>query len=375
MISFQIDQQRLLDRFSALVSMDSPSFGERAVADFLIESYRTLGIALTEDICAEQTGGNCGNLHVIVDGGLDLPPLLFCAHMDTVEPSRNKKAVFHEDGTITSDGTTVLGADDAAALAVLLEAVQVLKECEIPHRPIELLFTTAEEPYCVGIAAMDFDRLQSKQAYVFDLSGPIGGAAVQAPTILSFTAKMEGKASHAGFAPERGIHAIQASASAISRIRSGRIGDVTVNIGTVSGGIQNNIVPDQCTFTGEIRSYSDVHAIEQFDRIKNITEKTAAEFGASAEVSCKRHTTAYHISTQDAVAQRYQRACASLGVLCDFVSTFGGSDNNHLAAHGIHGIVPATAMHRVHTCEEYTTVTELVQTAKLALLLMTDKEA
>lgn len=369
-----INTNRLLERFSKLVSLDSPSYGERAVADYLIAECKKLGIELSEDDTADKIGGNCGNLHGMLSGNNELRPLLFCAHMDTVEPSCNKRAVLHPDGRITSDGTTVLGADDAAALAIILEAIHTLEENDIPHRPIELLFTVAEEPYCVGISAMDFSVLQSKEAYVFDMSGPVGGAAVQAPTILSFEMRFTGRSAHAGFAPEHGIHAIKAAAHAVNNIHNGRVGDVTVNIGTIHGGIQNNIVPPEAVFTGEIRSYCDAHAVEQYEHIKSISEKAAESVGASVKAVCKRHTTAYEISENDAVIRRYKKACDSLEILCDLVPTFGGSDNNHLAEHGIHGIVPATAMNQVHTCQEYTTVSELETAAKLAILLMKDEE-
>ena len=370
----KINTNRLIHTFQKIVSIDSTSFEEREIADFLIHQYRELGIELDEDNSAQQTGGNCGNLHGILQGTIDMPPLLFCAHMDTVEPSKNKKAIIHDDGKITSDGTTVLGSDDAAALAVILEAGRVLQEQSIAHRPIEFLFTTAEEPYCEGISHMDFAVLQSREAYVFDLSGAVGGAALQAPTILSFCVKFLGKAAHAGFAPEDGIHTIQAAVQALSEIPNGRIGSTTVNVGTISGGLQNNIVPDECSFTGEIRSYVDEQAQQQLEHIKCVSQRAADQIGASVEITYKRHVTAYHISKNHQVAVRFRNACKTLGLPCELISTFGGSDNNYLALHGISGIVPATAMNQVHSCQEYTTISELENAARLALQLMCDTE-
>ena len=49
------------------------------------------------------------------------------------------------DGVIYSDGTTILGADDKAGVAVLLDALRILKEGDVPHRPVEALFTVREE--------------------------------------------------------------------------------------------------------------------------------------------------------------------------------------------------------------------------------------
>lgn len=374
MIDIPIKPNRLIALFQQLVSLDSPSYGERHVGDFLIEKLTALDAAPLEDNAASRIGGNCGNLYARIEGEESLAPLLFCAHMDTVEPSRGKKMQLLDDGTITSDGTTVLGADDAAAIAAILEALTTLHENNISHRPIELLFTVAEEPYCVGVREFNVSQLLSKEAYVFDLNGEMGNAAIQAPTILSFTIKFSGCSAHAGFAPEAGIHAIHAAAHAITQIPTGRIGDSTVNVGTISGGTANNIVPDSCVFTGEIRSYTDAHAVELFHQIEEIVQNAAKKFQASADVQMKRHVTAYRVNPDAPVIKRYIHACEQLGLNASLCATFGGSDNNHLVQHGIQGIVPATAMFQCHTCQEYTTVPDLITAAKLAYSLMTSKE-
>ena len=158
------NRDRLLILFEQLIAFDSPSYGEREICDFIKGRLADLGIAVCEDGTAKKIGGNCGNLYAYVDGALNLPPLLFCAHMDTVEPSRGKQMRIAADGTITSDGKTVLGADDCAGIAAILEALTAVAESGRPHRPVEILFTVAEEPYCVGIQQFDFSKLRSKEA-------------------------------------------------------------------------------------------------------------------------------------------------------------------------------------------------------------------
>ena len=183
--------------------------------------------------------------------------------MDTVEPSRGKKAVFHPDGTVTSDGTTVLGADDLAGVTAIYEAVRYLKEQNLPHRTIEILITTGEELYCKGANAFGYSKVQSKEAYALDLSGKIGAAAYAAPTLISFEARVQGKAAHAGFYPEKGINSIQAAARAIARLSQGRIDEnTTANVGLFSGGTGTNIVPEACTAAGEIRSLNHEKAMK-----------------------------------------------------------------------------------------------------------------
>ena len=169
-----IDEKRIADFFAELVSIDSPSLEEREMADTLKIKFAEIGVTLTEDHTQEQTGSNAGNLFARIPGSLAGAPVLFAAHMDTVEPAKGKKAVSHEDGTVTSDGTTVLGADDLAGVTAIYEAVRHLIETKIPHRPIEILISTGEELYCKGANAFDYSQVQAKEAYVLDLSGAIG---------------------------------------------------------------------------------------------------------------------------------------------------------------------------------------------------------
>jgi tripeptide aminopeptidase len=204
--------------------------------------------------------------------------------------------------------------------------------------------------------------------------GPVGKAANSAPTIISFRAEFTGKAAHAGFAPEGGIHAINAAARAINAMPSGRVGDATINVGTVSGGTARNIIPDKCEFTGEIRSLSDASAQALLSRAHEITKAAAQEFGAELNFVSADCVTAYATPTEHPVCRRFESACAALGLNADIAPTLGGSDNNCLAQHGIAGIVVANAMNDCHSCAESTEQAELVRAAELALQLMLSKE-
>lgn len=373
-----INQARMLKTFQQLVSTDSPSFGERQVCTLLQELLARLDLHPVEDDAAAKIGGDTGNLYTFVEGSgplRALPPLLFCAHMDTVEPSRGKRAVVHADGRITSADDTVLGADDVSGLTAILEALACLKESGLPHRPLELLFSAAEEPYCAGIAAFDFSRLKSKEAYVLDLTGPVGGAALAAPTLLTFRAEFKGRAAHAGFAPEQGIHAIKAAGLAVSRIACGHVDpDTTVNIGTITGGKGDNIVPERCVLTGEVRSFSDARAVAVLEDIKKALADAAKAFHGEVTITTARHITAYRTAENSPTVQRFLNACKAESLQTSLQDTHGGSDNNHLALHGIEGIVLATAMNNCHSCEEYSDVQELAHISELILRLMTSTD-
>lgn len=371
-----LNEQRLVDLFCRLVRIDSPSFGEREMCDFVKAHLEAIGLSAVEDGAAKVLPGTAGNLLVKIPGTLVLPPLLLCAHMDTVEPARGKRAVLRPDRRITSAGDTVLGADDLAGLAAILEAAASMLEDGAPHRPLELLITAAEEPYCAGAGAFDFGTLESKEAFVFDLDGDVGLAANRAPTILSFTAEIQGRAAHAGFSPESGVHAVRIASEVISKMRLGRSEDeqTTVNVGTISGGTANNIVPERCVFTGEIRSFSDEAAEAELEKIRDLLARTASRMGGGAILHSKKHVKAYCTRPDSPAVQHFFRAAADAGLTPRLTSTFGGSDMNHLAQHGISGLVVANAMRNVHSVSENTSVDELMAAARLALSLMLLKE-
>lgn len=376
-----IQKERLLKEFQHLVSFDSESYEERDIADYLKEKLIHLGLEVTEDnagsILQKKSGVDnahiTGNLYAFLKGTATGEPILLSSHMDTVKPGKGKKAIFHEDGRITSAGDTVLGADDAAGIAAILEALQVVLENNLPHPDIEILFPVAEEPYAQGSRLFDYNKIHSKLAYVLDLSGSVGTAAVAAPSIISIEIRVHGKNAHAGFCPEAGVHAISIAAKAIAQIPNGHVdSDTTVNLGTIQGGIAKNIVPDSCVILGEIRSMKAEKAQRQMDFIQESFEKEAKLAGGSVEVNFTKEFEAYRIAPEEEVVQRFFRACDKLGLEKNLVDTFGGSDNNHFTAHGIRGIVLANAMNEVHTTKEYTTIDELLRSTQVTLELITN---
>ncbi len=377
-----INKNRLIRTFQQLVAVDSLSLAERQTGDYVLSQLRELGLEVHEDNVGERIGGNCGNIYGFLPGnaqpgnplsGNPQEPLLFSVHMDTVEPGTGKQAIIGNDGVIRSNGDTVLGADDAAGMAAVLEALQVIKENNLPHRPLEVLFSVAEEIYCKGIEEFDFSRLLSNQAYILDLTGPLGTAALAAPTILTFTAAIGGRSAHAGFAPEQGIHAIATAAAAINELKSGRIDpETTLNIGLINGGRATNIVPDSCLVTGEIRSLSHSKALGTTETVRSLFRKEAQSSGATLDFEITVHSLAYETAPDHPVVKRYEAVCQRLGYEPVLTKTFGGSDNNSLAQRDIKGIVIANAMHDCHSTSEYTTVAELTGIAAITLALMTE---
>lgn len=367
--------EHIIRTFQDLVGIDAPSRKEKDVAEYLKKRFQDLGIILHEDEGGKRCGSDSGNLYAYVEGELESEPILLSAHMDTVSPAYHKRAVLQEDGRITSDGTTVLGADDIAGITAIYEAVACLKENGIRHRDFELLFTVCEELYCEGAKQFDFAGIRSKQAYVLDLSGTAGMAAYAAPTILSFQARILGKAAHAGFSPEEGVHAIRAAACAISELHLGRMDeDTTANIGTIKGGEGKNIVPPECVVSGEIRSLCHEKALKTAEEYRRIFERVTTSFGAKFVWQSETHIHAYRTAKDSRTVQEYRKVCENLSIPSELLHTFGGSDNNVFAQQGIEGIVIATAMFHVHSCEEYANIEELEKTVRIVKGLLTNRQ-
>lgn len=367
----RINQKRMVQTFMELVSIDSPSRHERHMADRLIRDLSEIGFVVSEDDSAGKIGGDCGNLFAVWRGDADLPVLLFCGHMDTVQPANGKRAVLDPDKTIRSAGDTVLGADDLSAVAAILEACRTIRDSGLRHRSIELLLSVSEETYCLGASVFDFSKVTAKEGYVLDYEGAQGQAVLSAPSILRFQAEIFGKASHAGFAPEMGVNAIAAAASAVARMKSGRVKEgLTLNIGKISGGLLTNIVPEYCMVEGEIRGVDHPAALALAKEVQSAFQAACGEFHAKLAFAYDCLIRAYSVSESSSVVQRYFDVCHARGYKTECVHTLGGSDNNILAANGITGVVLPSAMHACHSCSEYTTVDELSELTEIVMDLM-----
>lgn len=370
----EINRERLTDTFVSLVGIDSLSYGERAFADELTRRLKQLGFEVTEDDAGARIGGNAGNLFAKKASNIPqntADAILFSAHMDTVAPGIGKKPILHWDGKITSDGTTVLGADDAGGIAEILEAVEEVLEENLPRPDIELFFPVAEEAYCIGSHVFDLSGVKAKRAYFLDRSGAVGSVTTSEPSLYKFSIEVTGKASHAGFDPEKGVNAILIASRSIAELPVGRVEeDTTLAIGLIQGGTATNIVPDHVRVEGEIRSRSDAKA----QGIRSLIEKTFLEqaeaLGGAIKVEFTKHLSAYQVPQDATSLKAYQEVLRDLEIPYAPEDSFGGSDTNAFRAGGIDAICIANAMHEIHTTAEYTSVEEMAAVTRIVKKLL-----
>jgi len=271
-----IQKERLRDLLIELVQIDSISRKEREIALRLKREMEELGGEVWIDDAGEKVGGNVGNLIAHFRGNSPgSTPILLSAHMDTVIPGEGVVPVL-EGNILRSDGRTVLGGDDKSGIAIICEAVRVLREKHLPCSDIDVVFTICEEAGLLGAKCLDVSRLRARSGLVLD-SDSIGFLFTRAPAANHLEFRIRGLEAHAGVCPEKGISAIQVAALGISKMRLGRIDDeTTANIGLIEGGAAVNIVPNSVHLKGEARSHSEEKLKQQTQHMIQCLEEAAS---------------------------------------------------------------------------------------------------
>lgn len=366
-----INQERLIAEFLEMVQVDSETGFEAEIAKVLKEKFTSLGLKVVEDQSMAKTGHGANNLVCTLEANTEgVGRIYFTSHMDTVVPGKGIKPEIR-DGYIYSDGTTILGADDKAGLAAILETIKVLKEEKLPHGQIQFVITAGEESGLVGAKALDHSLLDAKHGFAIDSHGPVGHIMVAAPSRAKMKATIFGKTAHAGVAPEKGINAIAVAAAAITKMPLGRIDeDTTANLGKIEGGKQLNVVCDEVTVLAEARSLINEKLEAQLDKMKTAFESTAEEMGARAEIEIEILYPGFKFSSEDEVVQVAQKAAAKIGRPCELKQSGGGSDANVISGYGIPTVNLAVGYEEIHTVNERMPLDELTKITEMLLAII-----
>lgn len=366
-----IDRDRLINRFIKLVQIGSESGGEGSFRDLIKSECESRGISVYEDNVSEVLGGESGNLLIKIPGNTNAPPLLLAAHMDTVAPGESVKAVIGADGIIRSDGSTILGSDDKAGIAAIMEAYDIIRENNLKHPPLEILFTVGEEQGLLGIKHFDFSLLKARIGYVLDAGSAPGTIVVQSPCQNEIEYVVSGRAAHAGINPEDGINAIQLAAMALSKMPCGRIDeDTTCNLGTIHGGQARNIVAPVCRIKGEARSLRR----DKLDKLTNdlvtIFKEEVEKLGGQAEVEVTFLYPEVTLDDTEEVISLVKRSMENIGLQPELVITGGGSDACIIHNNGIRCANLGIGMTNCHTTREFIKISDLITDAGLVLAIV-----
>jgi tripeptide aminopeptidase len=352
------EREQLGATFTALCEIASPSGDERACADYLLARLTELGLEPCEDGAGPAAGANAGNLYARIPGTGERSVML-CAHMDTVPPLAAIRPVLVDGGWENAEAA-ILGADNKAAVAVMLELGRRLAAGDTPDVGLELVFTVSEENGLHGAKGFDVTRLQSQFGYVFDHATPIGEVIVASPTYHRITAEIRGRAAHAGLHPELGRSAIVAAATAITAMELGRLdADATANIGTISGGSAANVVPERCRLEGEVRAIDAQRAETLVAEIVDHLQDAADGGECDLDVTVQRMFKGYRLAPKALPLQVAERALRACGYEPRPVSSGGGSDVNAFHAAGFPCVNLANGTERAHQPTERVSVDAL----------------
>lgn len=374
-----INQERIKNLLLELVQIDSHSRKERDVAERIKKYCEELGAEVEIDDAGEKVGGNSGNVIARFPGTIPgAETIMMSAHMDTVVPGEGVKPIVEGD-IIRTDGTTVLGGDDKSGCAVIIETIRCLQEQNIPHTPIEAVFSICEEVGLLGAKNVDVSKLNSKFGIVFDSDDP-GFLFTKGPSANHMEYRIHGLESHAGVAPEDGISAIKIAAEAIAGMKLGRIDEqTTANMGEIHGGMATNIIPNLVVLKGEARSHSEDKLNAQTEHMEKCFQDAAAKYEvtvegkttkASVEAHVVREYSSMDVSDSSHVVQLVLQAAARMGLDVKTMASGGGCDANIFNRRGIECANLGTGMRAIHTVKEWLDVKDMYAAAEMTVEIL-----
>ncbi len=373
-MSDTINKARVLAEFLELVQVRCSTHDEREIGNILTKRLTALGGTVHEDNAGEKLGGNCGNLVADFPASDEahrkVPIIMLTAHMDCVEPCAGVHPI-RENGIIRSDGTTILGGDDKAGVTAILETLRQLREQKIPHGPLQVVFTIAEENGVHGSQNLDTSLLHADIGYTLDTHNHPGCMTFMAPGKNQLHIRIQGKAAHAGVAPEAGNNAIIAAGKLLATAPQGRIDEeTTCNVGKIVGGSATNVVADTCDIYYESRSRNK-------EKLDKITQDIISHFENGATTTGCQITTAvspdygpYELAKDCPAIKLASQAAKKLGFPVKLEESGGGSDANHFNTYGVPTVVLAVGMENCHTKDEYIEEKDLYDAARWALQIV-----
>jgi len=343
-----LDTDRMVAQFMAMVQVDSESGEEAAFMAWLLPVLRGLGAKADLDAY--------GNLIATLPAKHSAAePILLSCHGDTVKPGKGIRPVL-AGGVIRSDGTTILGADDKAGIAELLETLRVAP-C---HPPLEIAISRQEEVGLLGVKNLDYSRLTARRGFLLD-NDTLDTIITGGPSYFALDVTVTGRSAHAGMEPEKGINAIAAAARAIAALPLGRLDpETTSNVGIIQGGLIRNGVPDTCTFMAECRSLDHGKGQTLADDLVAIIHREVEAFGATVQVSVNNLCKASHIDPENAWTVRIAKeALAKQGIQATGVLMCGFTDASIYNNHGIEMAVVGIGARQEHSTQEHIHVEDM----------------
>ncbi len=365
-----INEKRLLQIFIELLRIKSPSKNEKEIVNHVSQKLKKLGLEVNVDKCGSKFGSNAGNIIALyrTKNPSGSSPIFLAAHLDTVSINGDIIPVIENGKIVNSNKECILGGDNKAAVAAILEALNVIKKKNIPTGNIYIIFTISEEIGVLGSKCIDMNSIKAKYGFAFDSDGDVGAIINKAPYQNSIYAYFKGRSAHAGVEPEKGINSIKAAAIAISNMKMGRIDEEsTCNVGRIDGGVARNIVAEDTKLELEARSLKLSKLEKITDEMINDLKKGAKETGAILNYETIREYDGFEIAENEIPVCVARAAIEKLKIKPKITSSGGGSDINIFNSKGKTSLNLSSGMENVHTSKEFVKVEQLVKLAALVL--------
>lgn len=397
--SVVINQKRLLDRFLRYVRVGTSA--DPTSDDYpSSEGQRTLGAMLADELAGMSLDGVCQDEHALVwatvpatDGGTS-PAVALVAHMDTspeapgcdVRPqvidaytggdirlaagpviSPATSGVLDQligKTLITTDGTTLLGGDDKAGVAIIMELAQTLIENpHLPHGPVKILFTCDEE-IGRGTDKIDLDRLGAMVAYTVD-GGGAGVIDVETFSADGATVRFTGHNIHPSIGKGRMVNAVRAASDFVAALPRDRCTPETtddregfIHPHTIRGGV------GEATVELILRSFESEDLVTYADDIRRVADSVVrATPGLKVDVEVRRQYRNLREGLQslpEAVSLA-ERALEKLGRPTTRMIIRGGTDGSQLTEKGLPTPNLSSGQHNIHAVTEFACLDEMVE--------------
>lgn len=349
----------MIKQFMEMVQISSESGDEAAYIDYLLEEFKAIG--------AEANKDSYGNLiaKLPAKGCEGKEPILLSCHADTVKPGQNIKPVL-KDGVIRSGGDTILGADDKAGIAEMLEA---LRTADV-RPPIEIAVSRQEEVGLLGVKNLDYSQLTAKKGFLLD-NDELETIVIGGPSYFAIDVEIKGRSAHAGMEPEKGINAILAASKAITALELGRLDhETTANVGVIKGGLIRNGVPDSAGFLAECRSLKHEKGQKLADEMEKTIKERVESIGASVDIKIDNLCRAVDIPEDSWTVTVAKKALKTVGIDAETTFITGFTDASIYNNQGIEMAVVGIGARLEHSCEEHIYISDMEKALKMMVEIL-----
>ncbi len=362
---------------------------QKNLSKILVEELKALGIA---DALLDEYGYVYATIPATTSK--NVPVLCYCSHVDTapdcsgagVKPILHKNydgkdLVLPDDNTIvitttehpylkekigediiTASGTTLLGADDKAGVAIIMDlAAYLMKHPEIDHGKIRILFTPDEE-VGRGVAKVNMEQLGAQFGYTLD-GGERGHLEGETFSADGVTVVFHGVSAHPGYAKDKMVNAIKAASVFVSKLprkewcpESTEKMEGFVHPTSIEGQLE------KASVSFIIRDFETAKLANHEARLKALVDETVAEFpGITTEFIVKeQYRNMREILDQNPQVMDYaDEAYCRAGMKAERMSVRGGTDGSRLSFMGLPCPNLFTGEMGIHSKQEYVSVQDM----------------